>query len=131
MQKPVQKPVLKPVQKPKPAHDPFKGMPTSVRVGYATVKVEAIEDNHADLAGIAGATFPFRQIIYLREGMSAQQVANTFIHEVLHVIHFVYGVDSECDEETFTNLGANGICAFWQDNPAACAWWSKNLAVTP
>ncbi len=115
----------------KPLHDPFKGMPTQVRVGYATVDVELIEDNHADMAGIAGATMPFRQKIFIRENMTAQQVANTFIHEVIHVIHFVYGVDSDCDEETFTNLGANGLCAFAQDNPEAMAWWLKNLKEHP
>lgn len=107
--------------------DVYRKMPKAVRIGCFSYVVQVIEEEGAEIAGIAGAMHSLRQRIRIRAGMTPQQVANTFIHEVLHAIHHVYGLRDGCDEETFTELSANGLCAFWQDNPKAVKWWEELL----
>ena len=107
--------------------DVYRKMPKSVRIGCFVYAVHVIEEEGAEIAGIAGAMHSLKQRIRIRAGMTPQQVANTFIHEVLHTIHYVYGLHNDSDEETFTELTANGLCAFWQDNPEACRWWQGLL----
>lgn len=103
-------------------------MPRELRIGCYTYRVEISEI--AD--SMAGAEFGHMNIINqkirLMKGMSRQKLANTFLHEVLHAIHWVYGLWAEnSDEEAFTCQTANGMCAFWQDNPAAMRWLQELL----
>jgi hypothetical protein len=108
--------------------DVFKKLPSSVRIGCYSFSVEIMNGDDANIAGVYGAMMSFGHKIRLNPLMSAQQAANTFIHEVLHAIHLVYGLSDGSDEETFTSLSANGLCAFWQDNTEACKWWINSLA---
>lgn len=114
--------------------DVYQGMPNAVRVGCYEfeVRVGSYEDHEQE--GSYGHMNSFQQRISLRPGLSAHKAANTFIHEVIHAIHWVYGLlrhpdEPQPSEEEFTMLTANGLCAFWQDNPAAVAWWQKNLPI--
>lgn len=109
----------------------LRNAPKSVRVGCYDIAIEIMNDNDADVAGVMGFIIPNRQVIRLRANAPAQQTANTFIHEVMHAIHYVYGVGDDDDEEMFTTQSANGLCAFWQDNPKACQWWQRLLTRDP
>lgn len=68
------------------------------------------------------------QVIRLAQDQNNQSLANTFLHEVLHAIHWIAGLlnDDSSSEEKYTNLGANGLCLFIQDNPEAWDWFMKN-----
>lgn len=110
---------------------PYETMPKTVRIGFSTFKIEVMPRHHADIAGgICGTSNGTKQIITITEGQNPQQTANTFLHEVIHAIHWVYGLMSREDpaEEEYTNLTTNGLCAFWQDNPAAVAWIGEMLS---
>lgn len=113
----------------KKERDHLEHMPQSVRVGFIDVALIRIDEDVANIPGIAGAANGFRQKIYMREGMTPQQTANTFFHEVNHIIHYVYGLmrEDHADEETCTTLTANGWCAFAMDNPKAMIWWMALL----
>ncbi len=111
----------------------YKGIPTKVRVGCFTYSVIIGSPEDHEVEGTYGHMSSFMQHISLRPRMSAHQLANTFIHEVLHAIHYVYGLIKHPDEpqpseEEYTTLSANGLCAFWQDNPEAMRWWVKCLS---
>lgn len=114
--------------------DIFFGMPTKVKVGCFYWNIVTVSDKEADIANYWGATQPQHLTISLRQSITdPTQLANTFIHEVLHAIHYVFGLiaadqDETCDspsEEEYTTLGANGLLAFWQDNPEAVKWWEN------
>lgn len=109
--------------------DPYKNMPKTVRIGCYLFRVEVHEFEDAEVEGSFGHMNPINQKIRLRPGMTAQNLANTFIHEVLHGIHWFHsaGESPQDTEEEYTTKGANGLCAFWQDNPRAVAWWSRLL----
>lgn len=113
--------------------DAYKGMPKTIRIGCYLFRVEIHEFEDAEADGAFGHMNPISQKIRLRPGMTAQNLANTFIHEVLHGINWLSGAglhtaDSyAATEEDFVTKGANGLCAFWQDNPKAVVWWQKIL----
>lgn len=107
----------------------YRGIPKKVRIGCYWFRVEVAEFEDHEAEQSFGHMNPISQKIRLRPGMTAQNLANTFIHEVLHGIYFylVPDRDSEDPEEDFVTKGANGLCAFWQDNPKAVSWWQRTL----
>jgi len=114
--------------------DVYKGLPAKVRIGcHLFDVVVGTYENHEE-EGTYGHMNSFQKRISLRPGMCATQAANTFIHEVIHAIHWTYGLfkgdeEPQPTEEEYTMLAANGLCAFVQDNPAAIKWWQRNLAL--
>lgn len=109
--------------------DAYKNMPKTVRIGCYLFRVEIHEFEDAEADGVFGHMNPISQKIRLRPGMTPQNLANTFIHEVMHGIYFYLAPDRDASdaEEEFVTKGANGLCAFWQDNPKATAWWQSIL----
>lgn len=106
----------------------YKTMPKTVRVGANSYKIELIQRDDSDVAGIFGYAHHVDAKIGIRVGLNCQQLANTFLHEVRHAIHWSYGLTDESCEESFTDLGTNGLCAFFRDNPQAIAWIIKTNA---
>ncbi|MCL2874759.1 MAG: hypothetical protein FWF12_00395 [Betaproteobacteria bacterium] len=112
--------------------DPYKKMPKTLRVGCYQFDVELHERGDAEAEHSFGHMNPINQKIRLRTGMKRQTLANTFIHEVMHAIfwHQAVGIagregDGCLGEEEIVLKLSNGLCAFWQDNPEAVAWWQS------
>lgn len=106
----------------------YDGLPKFVRVGCYIYAIEVMEESDSESAREFGHCNFISRKIRVAAGMTSQEVANTFIHEVMHAIHRFVGVNDESTEEQTTTLSANGLCAFWQDNPEACLWWAKTNA---
>lgn len=111
--------------------DCYRGIPRAVRVGCYVFRIEVREFEDHEAEGSFGHMNPISQKICLRPGMNAQNLADTFIHEVLHAICWFHEIGSfgtgDDPEEEFVTKIAHGLCQFWQDNPKAVAWWSKLL----
>ena len=67
-----------------------------------------------------------RQEIVLAEGQSKEALADTFLHEVLHAVGNLMGVEYETEELTVQTF-ATGLTTFWQANPRALRWWASLL----
>ncbi len=114
----------------------YKSLPQAVRIGSYIFRVEVEEFEDSEAARTFGHMNPISQKIRVRPNMTPQNLANTFIHEVLHGISWfmaigIFSLDEETpsraiEEEYVTKL-ANGLCAFWQDNPEAGTWFAKTL----
>lgn len=116
--------------------DPYKNIPKSVRVGCFLFRIEVRDFEDHEAEGTFGHMNPISQKICLRPGMSAQNLADTFIHEVMHAIFWFHEAgrftgDTEMSqvEEEFVTKGAHGLCQFWQDNPKAVVWWARLLKI--
>lgn len=105
----------------------YDTMPKTVKIGGYRFKIKAAGKNSSDIAGVMGTAQYISMLIRIRMGLKPLQLANTFIHEVIHAIHWNYGLNDDSHEEEFTNLTANGLCAFWQDNLLARQSGSSNL----
>lgn len=106
--------------------DAYLTIPKSVRIsGYDfIVEVSETADSYAN--GEHGHTNFLSQKIRLSPALTNQDLGNTFLHECMHAMHWLYGLDDGDTEERFTNLGANALCAFFKDNPKATAWIIKS-----
>lgn len=105
----------------------YKDMPRQVRIGSLVYNVGIMHDHDGDAGGLLGATHYQKCVIRVRDSLDGRQAANTFLHEVIHGIHWEYGVTDNSDEEFSTNQTTNGLCAFWQDNPKAVEWFTKAI----
>lgn len=108
-------------------HNPYDGLAKEVRVGCYTFTVNVTEAADAAANNEFGHTNFLSLRIRLSPNQAPQQLANTMLHECMHAIHWVYGLRDDSDEESFTNLSANGLCAFFQDNPDVMTWLRTNL----
>lgn len=112
------------------ALSPYQGIPKKVRVGSLWVKILVGDNDDHEMDATFGHFNSLKSLISLRPTMNSQQLANTFIHECIHAMN--HGSRAGCGlehysdvEEDFTSKIANGIAAFWQDNPEAVAWWVR------
>ncbi|MGN8188675.1 hypothetical protein ACTJLD_22065 [Burkholderia sp. 22088] len=107
----------------------YRGMPTRIRIGNVWFTLKLIDEDAGVAGGFFGAAAPSRQTVLIAGGQSPANLADTFIHEVLHCILWLCKTqrdEKHDDEEEFyvTHL-AHGLCRFWQDNPQAAAWWAR------
>ena len=104
-------------------NDLYTRLPSSVRVGFFVYSIETISAELADSKGLYGYADNNKNEIRVSDGLNDQQLLNTVFHEVLHAIHWQYGLYDGATEEQFTNLSTNGLCAFYADNPDFVDWF--------
>lgn len=100
-------------------------MPSRLKIGSYTFTLCPITVEQADALAIHGQADMTALRIDLCLERPAEIVANTFLHEVIHCIHWVYGLDTGSEEEAFTCLTTNGLMAFMRDNPGAWRWFQR------
>ncbi|MDL2284445.1 hypothetical protein LJC19_04810 [Oxalobacter sp. OttesenSCG-928-P03] len=109
----------------------IKQMPKRVKIGHMFFETRAVGGDEAESGGYLGSANPAKGVILVRtDSLPTQQIANTFLHEVMHCIHYVYGIspgEDTCTEEYYTTFTTNGLCAFWMDNPKAADWFSAMM----
>lgn len=65
------------------------------------------------------------QKIVIYDGLANEAKADTFLHECIHAIGWVMGVEWTKEEQVSRRI-ATGLCTLWKENPGAFRWW-KNL----
>lgn len=105
--------------------DFYSNMPTQLRIGSYDYQVVVMNPNDPDNTRLFGDMSAAMQRIRIAPGMTPKRLANTFMHEVLHAVNEYFGIDDQSTEEQGVTQGANGLCLFFQNNPAACQWWIK------
>lgn len=100
-------------------------LPKSVRVGYATYKIEEWPVELANAAARHSECDKLNHIIRVRTDMKACETANSLLHEILHAIWNVGAIDSG-DEEKCVTIFANQLIQIMQDNPVVMDWITKN-----
>lgn len=109
----------------------YDTIPTSVRIGCYTYAIVVMADVDQATDRIFGDMNHTLLRIRLCAGMPTAQLANTFMHEVMHAIHRFHNVEDKTSEEDTTLSTTNGLCAFWMDNPVAAAWWADAVQDRP
>lgn len=106
--------------------DSYSNLPKEVKIGSIEWTIEISEIGDSTARGEFGHTNIVNQKIRIKPGLTDKMLANTWLHEVLHAIHWDQGLwHGEPDEEDYTNQGANGLCTFFQLNPSSLAWFCK------
>nr|DAQ16231.1 MAG TPA: llama Aa1 VHH domain, Botulinum, VHH, antibody, botulinum, neurotoxin.6A [Caudoviricetes sp.] len=85
-----------------------------VKVGYKHYKVKEEQNLHESEAELQGQIRYLEQEIALREDITEESKEATLMHECLHAIDEMYGI--ELSEEQVERLG-NALYMFIEDNP--------------
>lgn len=104
------------------------GIPTSIRVGYRDIAVEAYTtpnfDRHGEYETSTGT-------IRLSMERPPQRLANTLLHEVLHAAWENTNLPAKAAEEDVVTSLANQLAQVWRDNPTLIAYLSETLGARP
>ncbi|HDR9086374.1 TPA: hypothetical protein QDB10_002265 [Burkholderia vietnamiensis] len=108
--------------------DHYGGIPARVKIGNLWFTFELVSENAGKAGQFFGCTSTGTQNVLIARGQSPSNLADTFLHEVMHCILWLCKTQEDekhADEEEFhvTHL-AHGLCKFWQDNPQAAIWWA-------
>lgn len=106
--------------------DLFKGLPRRLQIGAYTFRVSVVDQDHEKLAGNEGMTHfdEFRIYLHPKLGQRALEVVQ---HEITHCVNWVYGIDDDSTEETFTTQHSKGLTELWMRNPRLWNWFAKTL----
>lgn len=85
-----------------------------VKVGYKHYKVKEEQNLHESEAELQGQIRYLEQEIALREDLTEESKEATLMHECLHALDEMYGI--ELSEEQVERLG-NALYMFIEDNP--------------
>ena len=110
--------------------------PIKLKIGPFIYEIRWFDRAEEDCRKIYGQISFDDQIIFIAREKKRQRVATTFLHEVIHACHYIYGTKAEeavdqIMEEDATNASANGLCACWRDNPDIWRWWQDLLLNEP
>lgn len=120
---------MSPMMEPEQAWPQEAPLPTSIRVGFQTFAVEEIAEPEAGRGSYKGvSSFSGAYIAVTRKG-NAIDVANTLLHEVLHMCWSTMDIqDGDREEHTITTL-TNALCQVWRDSPELIAFLDAALGL--
>lgn len=103
-------------------------LPRGLRIGYRDFTVEPWDPLDASGYAKFGSFSNMAGVIRIRADLPPQEMANTLLHEVLHVCHFTGGIQDggKTEEETVVVL-TNQLAQVWRDNPEFVAFMSAAL----
>lgn len=106
-------------------------MPKVVKVGAFDFSIEDWHPRTAANKGRYGECEFLNFVIRIDQSHRRCKVADTLIHEILHAIFWVWGIEDGDKEERLVNTLSTAICTVWRDNPDVIAWINENLADAP
>ena len=68
-------------------------------------------------------------IIRIDTTHSAIEVAQTLLHEILHVVCTMWCRAEEDNEERTVSIMSTGLATVWRDNPDVMEWIAQNMRV--
>ena len=102
---------------------PFK----SVRVGPFDVSIEKLEGGEREKC--LGMFSEEHMTIKIRESFTSKHIeAETLLHEVLHSVYAIMGVQQKDPEEKVVRQISTGMAMVIRDNPKLIAWLKERLS---
>ena len=115
--------------RPDPRAASSRGRPKRLKVLNLTFTVLFMNDAQMAGTGAVGFCDPETQTIGLVGSQSNDSMQDTFLHEVFHSIVHVMDLKETETEENYVPRLATGLCAVWNNNPAASSggvgWFSR------
>jgi hypothetical protein len=96
--------------------------PTHIKIAGQDIKVVAMPRNVAQQNRQYGEYSAWDETISIYFKGNPLQVIDTFIHEVLHAVWDVYGLQRKDTEERSVSITATAITQIIRDNPDWVSW---------
>ena len=97
------------------------------RVLHLDYTVEFFGASVSSAANKLGWHHATEQKICLSSELLPQQMADTFIHELLHALCWVLDIRDGVSEESLCTRLSTGMCSVQRDNPEWFDWWKGLL----
>lgn len=104
----------------------FFGCPNFVWIGAVKAPIDILHPQAAEHANLMGCANRMTFQILFAEHENPHVLANTALHEVIHLINRDRAI-GEFHEEHITDQMATGLCEFFLRNPEFCSWWQGLL----
>lgn len=101
--------------------------PTSLKILNIDWKVQWISAESDSGTNKFGWCVVAQQVIFIHEMKSAQKIADTFLHELLHAICWTFNLEDGMKEEEACARISTGLATVWRDNPDAFRWLSEQI----
>lgn len=102
--------------------------PTRIKVGQADYAIEYVDAEWVNDNDLQGRIDYRKRVISIYEKRPAVEIAETFMHEVVHALLHHYNrihLDEPIGNEDVSEWLGAGLVMVWRDNPEAFAWWSE------
>lgn len=100
--------------------------PSKVRILNLTYLVKFVGETERVAAEADGWCDSSNQTICIYKDLPDQAKADVFLHECIHALGNVLGVDWGKEEQVAHRI-ATGLCTMWKDNKTAYKWWVNLL----
>jgi hypothetical protein len=90
--------------------------PTTVRINGRKWPIIWAPEGPFDERALGSTDF-IGQKIHVRSDLESDELRDTLLHEILHVLTASAGLDAECNEERFVRVIAGGLIGVFNDNP--------------
>lgn len=101
--------------------------PNKIRIAGFDYDIVWRDGAWSQLCGYRGLIDYLEQRIDINGEMKPIQIADTFLHELIHGVVNHYTNNESLTSEQVAEYCAAGIVMVWRDNPAAFAWWQTLL----
>lgn len=102
---------------------PFPPLPSRLRIGAVDFDVELRSMLHAAAHMRRGEFSAEEQTIWVQEQFASSHcAAQTVVHEVLHALFYVQGIEQGDSEERIVGALARGLVQVFRDNPGLVPW---------
>lgn len=116
------------IQRARERMTPTERLPKTVRVAGYDFKIVVWQPLEAHSAHRYGECSTIEQVIRIsRFSASPEKAVDTFLHELLHAIHWAFGVEDVDREERTVNLLSTGLMTVHRDNPWLAPWIAETL----
>jgi hypothetical protein len=103
-------------------HGTYLRRPTKITVLNQEFKVEWVSTGD-----VHGSVDLNKCIIQMVKGYPKGTTADTFLHELIHAVNHVMGIDDSTNEEESTTRLSTGLCTVWKHNPKVFEWLHKQF----
>lgn len=101
--------------------------PTKIKIGPLDFDIRWYDRTEEDREARYGYSDANELIIGISERLAPAKKADTFMHEAIHALWYVFGMaEKEYEENAASRLGI-GIAMIARDNPELFRWWLSLL----
>lgn len=105
----------------------FPSPPDSIRIGPFDIDIIPLTVQQSDDSGRWGEFSSRHQNIKFCVECDPIVALDTFIHEVLHAVHWSMNIQEGANEEAIVSSTATGLTGVFRDNPELLPWMSRVL----
>ena len=96
--------------------------PDTIKIGHVTFLIRWVDRFDEDRTRHFGMCITDDQTLVVSERLKGPRMFEVFMHELLHALSWMFGLDDGSKEEHFVTLLPRGLAMLFVDNPDLRLW---------